>query len=129
MERVTYENIINVRPVLETLATERMPGRTSLKLARIARQIFDALDDFQKMRDDLLTTYAEHDDLGKVVKDDDGNIVWSDLEKFEEEMRAALKLPVDGLDYSPILLKHWPKNRELEPRESLALFEAGIITE
>lgn len=127
---ITYAQLFNVREVLEQLAGERMPSRTSLRLARIARQVFDALDDFDKTRVRLLKTYAEYD--GDTVKLDDGEVVWKGEDgeqEFRAQMKEALDTEVDGLSYQPIQLKHWPKSRELAPREALALAEANILTE
>jgi hypothetical protein len=121
---------MNARDVVNELAETKLPPRLSLKLARSARTLFSALQVLEDVRKDLVKSYAKHDDKGGLVIGDDG-IEWNDDDsksQFEAEMKEALETDSE-VEFSPILLKHFPKSVVFTPVEILALVDAGLVKE
>lgn len=123
----TYAELFNVRDTVGELTQTKLPPRLSLQLARSARKLFEALEILDGVRNDLVKTYAKHTDKGEIVVGDDG-YEWEDKEAFEKEMNEALEADAE-VEFTPILLKHLPKNVQLTPAEAFALEQAGIIQE
>jgi hypothetical protein len=131
---VTYGHILNAKPVLITIIGTKLPARLSLKFARAVQQIFLALDVLEAEKRKLGKDYIEADEgtQSGLKLDEDNNPVWKDedsREGFERDYEALLETEVEGLDYAPIKMNHWPKSYELEPKEALALFECGLLTD
>lgn len=125
----TYAELLNARDVVNELAGTKLPPRLSLKLARSARKLFEALEVLEDVRKDLVKTYAKHED-GALVIGDDG-VEWNSdeaKETFEKEMKEAVETDAD-VEFTPILLKHFPKQVVFTPIEVIALVEAGLVKE
>lgn len=126
----TYAELMNARDVVNELAGTKLPPRLSLKLARSARKLFEALGLLEEVRKDLIKAYAKHDEHGALVIGDDG-VEWNDdnaKASFESEMKEALETDAE-VKFHPILLRHFPKNVQFTPIEIVALEEAGIVKE
>lgn len=124
----TYTKLLNARDIVNDLAGTKLPPRLSLKLARSARKLFGALEDLEEVRKGLVAAYAKHEKNGTVKTDKKGSTVWEDEAGFRREMQEALDTESE-VEFSPILLKHFPKRVEFTPMETLALEEAGLVKE
>lgn len=123
---VTYARLLDARDVVNDLAGTKLPPRLALKVARSARKLFEALEVLEGVRKDLIKSYAKHEE-GAIVIGDDG-VEWEDKDAFEKEMREALDTDAE-IEFSPILLKHFPKNVQFTPVEINVLVEAGLVKE
>ncbi len=129
----TYMQLLNARDIVDELATVKLPGNVSLKLARSSLKLFGALAEMDKRRKELLDEFAAHDEDGKVivVKEEDGTIVgpeWIDEESFRAEWQKLMDTDC-GVSFTPIPLRRFPKAIQFTMMESLALEDADIIKE
>ena len=124
----TFTQLLNARDTLNELAGIKLPPRLSLKVARSAQRMFEAMKELQKERSKLLKAYAEQDDKGEPRLDDEKKFVFSDQPAFKKEMEEALDEECE-IEFTPIQLRHIPKKIEFTAVEANALVDAGILKE
>jgi hypothetical protein len=92
----TYRSLENSLQALNVLLEKRLPGLTSLHLAKIAQLIEAAKKGLNKTRDALAAQYAKKDAEGKMVPADTvGAVLLEDPDTYWAEMNSVLDAPIE----------------------------------
>ncbi len=80
-----------------------LPIGTSLQITRLMDKLFQEQATIEKERMKILKKYAEVDDKGEFVADEDGNAKITDMEAFGQEFKELLEQEVE-IDMKPLKL-------------------------
>lgn len=104
MIEVTLQDILNTPPILKALEGRSLKGKVAFQLARLMREIEKEYNILINTRQQLIMQYAEKDDNGEIIIDEEGNgrVAKDLIQEFNNEMNKLLntvvELNVDFLD-------------------------------
>lgn len=96
------KDIISSPEILGGISKKSLKARVAYKLARIIREIDNEFSLFQKSREQLISKYAEKDNEGKIIFNDEGNCVIEKdkIDLFNKEINELLETNVElNADY------------------------------
>lgn len=121
MIKVTIEQVLKINPILSKLATQSYAGRVAFALARLAREVAKEVEVFDNTRMELVKKYADKDEGGEVIVNENGNVHITDenLACCNKELNEVLVTEIElNANKMPI---GWFENIELTIEEALAL--------
>ena len=109
MIEIKLGDVINSMDIMQKLAGVSFNGKTAFKIARILKKLDDEIKTFNDTRTAIIKKYAEIDENGELVIDDNGNckLKADTIADFNKELGELLdttievnvdKLKVDDLD-------------------------------
>lgn len=121
MIKVTVEQILKINPVLSKLVTKSYAGRIAFAIARLAREVAREVEVFDNTRTELVKKYADKDESGEVIVNENGNVHITDenLARCNKELNEVLVTEIElNANKMPI---DWFEEVELTVEEALAL--------
>lgn len=121
MIKVTIEQVLKINPILSKLATKSYAGRIAFALARLAREVAKEVEVFDNTRMELVKKYADKDESGEVIVNENGNVHITDenLACCNKELNEVLATEIElNANKMPI---DWFEDVELTIEEALAL--------
>lgn len=107
---VTLNDVLKSVPILNNLSKQSMPAKTAFKIMKIIKEVNKQLDDFNQIKQDLISTYGERDEMNNLKIDENNNYIISNdnKENFSTELTEILnerieicipQLKLDDLDF------------------------------
>ena len=121
MIKVTVEQILKINPVLSKLVTKSYAGRIAFAIARLTREVAREVEVFDNTRTELVKKYADKDESGEVIVNENGNVHITDesLARCNKELNEVLVTEIElNANKMPI---DWFEEVELTVEEALAL--------
>ena len=84
MIRVTREQLIASERGLSVLANAKLPISVSYRINKIIQQVARELQETEKIRQEILQKYAEHNEAGEMVVNKDNNSIQIKPESKED---------------------------------------------
>ena len=120
MIQLTLEQLINSVDVLQKLSTAEVKARVAFNIGKMLRASEAEINNFNDTRINLIKKYAQKDDSGEIIMDDNGNVTIepNNLEIFNQELRELIATTIE-LNTSKINLDDL--NINITPNEMLLL--------
>ena len=95
---------------LKNLIKEKFPAASSFRLARILSKVEPEFNIYVENKNTLFNEYAAKDDDGKIMTNDDGAILFRDIQSMEKELQDLQDEEIDlGIEQLNLKLKDCPE--------------------
>lgn len=103
MIKVTMNDILNVEKVFKKLINQSLTGKKAFVMARLAREVEKEVTTFENTRMELIRKYANTDENGEMIVDDNGNVHLSEenVKSCNQELLEGLSQEIE-LNVSPL---------------------------
>lgn len=103
MIKVTMNDILNVEKVFKKLINQSLTGKKAFVMARLAREVEKEVTTFESTRMELIHKYANTDENGEMIVDDNGNVHLSEenVKSCNQELLEVLSQEIE-LNASPL---------------------------
>lgn len=123
MIEMTIREMISSVSALRNISEKKMSAKTAYQFARIIREVENELKSFQEARNKLIERYGKKDENGKILEDENGNVVIfpDKKEKFDEEADDLLKTKIK-INCEQVMLEDISNDNNFSPAEIGELF-------
>lgn len=96
MITITVKDLLNIIPILRTLADKPFKGAVAFNLARLMREIDQEVASFEAARVKLVEKYGKRDEINNFIFDSAGNVLLKEdkVEECNEEMLELLNTSI-----------------------------------
>ena len=115
MIKLKITDIINSVSTLKELMSKPLKSRVAYKVARLAREVENEYRLYDEKRVDLIKKFANHDENGELVVDEEGSFSVADenVAEFRKELMELMDVEIelnvdkvsldelDGCDFTP----------------------------
>ena len=115
MIKLKISDIINSVSTLKELMGKSLKSRVAYKVARLAREVENEYKLYDEKRIDLIKKYANHDENGELILDEEGSFSVADenVAAFRKELMELMDVEIelnvdklsleelDGCDFTP----------------------------
>lgn len=116
----------NGNSAIEFLSAEKFPVKVAYKVAMLLKQVSAENETFNKLRQDVLKKYADLDDAGEVIQQEDGSVTIKDGAAFSKEWADLLSIEVPLTH--PLTIEDLG-DTEVSGSVIAVLIEHGFVTE
>ena len=97
MIKITLEQLINSSDALRNLSQKQLKARSAYTVAKLIKAADTEMTNFNDVRVDLVKKYAEKDENGELILDENQNIKVppENIEKFNIELQELLKTTIE----------------------------------
>lgn len=119
--KVTFENLLQMKPALEEIINIDLPFKTAYKISTIASIADRELKFYQQQIQMLLDKYAQRDENGNIKRDDTNNyLIQADLaDEFKSKFDELLCVEING--DMPKLSTDELENLQIKPKLLMSL--------
>lgn len=115
--KLSNQRILSDIQNLRAISQKQLPVKASYAIAKNISKIEAELKIYDKERQKLIDKYAEKDDKGKVIADENGQIKFKDKDSWDKDIRVLLDIEnnidihkfsidlLEGYDISPAELQ------------------------
>lgn len=80
---------------LTKLLTKELPIKTSYKLSKLGKQVFEEFKTFQEIREKMINKYADRDEEDNIIDIDGKVTILSDnIDKFNKEINELMDIDI-----------------------------------
>lgn len=103
MISVTMNDVLNIEKVFQKLVNQSLTGKKAFAMARLAREVEKEVATFENIRMELIRKYANKDENGEAIIDDNGNVHLSEenVKLCNQELRESLEQEIE-LNVGPL---------------------------
>ena len=108
---------------LKDLTKMKLPASSSFRLAQVLKKIEPDYETYIESKNILLNRYAVKDDNDKVMTNEDGAILFKDVQSMNKELRSLQNEELDlGVEQFDLKLKDCPEKTSTQEIMLLLLF-------
>lgn len=89
------KDVLEINNNIKSVVEKRLPVRVGFVLMRNMRSINSVAQDFEEKRMDVVAKYANRDDSGEVIVNEDGGVLITDVQAFNSDLTELLETDVD----------------------------------
>lgn len=116
--KCSVSEIILASQVLNALMSQSFTGRQAFTIARLNRVLQQEVKEFETVRQELISKYADKNDAGEPIRDEQGNVHIADehIPTVNKELNEILNTEIELGEISKIPAE-WLDNVSLSPAQ------------
>lgn len=95
--KLTNTEILNLQTAINSIMTKELPYKVALKVGKNAKVLQTYIEDFAKDEKDLIERYAQKDESGNIIQNEDGSyqLILEKVQDFQKDITDLRDLSFD----------------------------------